>query len=253
MNKRIIKKKTFFQDIIPYEIFLEIQSFLGTNEDVIALKQTCKWFAEVSNKWGYLRSIDFNMCSSSIFLNKYIKHLRCLTYIQIEDMFEPHLWIPADWTKHMSFQNCAMGSEVINPRGSKTETLDILDCSMFTNKPLKINWRRLPNLKHLIVKTYDFDFTGLDECKELRLLSVKLGVKRTLPNWIADLPKLESIETNCCTELPLHFISPCLKRCFVRKKQSFTSVSEIVPEKHLMIDFSNGRYFTPPPINYLRI
>jgi hypothetical protein len=231
-----------FNDL-PYEMILEIQSFLCSNKETTALKQLCKFCNETSNKYGYLKDITLDTYTSPYkFIVQYSRNVRSLESITFKCVFNPFvIFKDMKWLKHMTFQYCDLGNDSINPPLSDTETLYLSDHTLrMGDRRIKLDWSKLPKLKQIEIELYrEIDLTGLQSCVELEYISIKLATPIHLPDWIADFPKLRVIQTNCFSNIPLHFKSPHLMICFIKKGVPFTSDSKLVPFRHL------SQHFTP--------
>ena len=82
------------------------------------------------------------------------------------------------------------------------------------------------------------DFEGLQNCKNLQKIIIELDEEQVLPEWIATLPDLRELITNCKTLRNLHFISEELSVCLLSTKHRLTTMSRKLPERHLL-DNSN--------------
>lgn len=226
---------------LPYELILEIQSFLCSNEETTTLKNVCKWFWETSKQWGYLRSIKisgfyinrdlYNMCHT---------HRLSLEYIKFEHVFEPILYFPVKWCRNMTFSYCVLNEKTIIPTqySPQVESLTIRQTVGYGNKsPTRIDWSRLPNLKTLIIESSDLELTGIENSALLEVIHIKLRNKKLLPPSVGGLQKLRSIKTNCMANETIHFVSKDLKICLTPKQVPFTSDSKLVPHRHLGLEY----------------
>lgn len=226
---------------LPYELILEIQSFLCSNEETTTLKNVCKWFWETSKQWGYLRSIKisgfyinrdlYNMCHT---------HRLSLEYIKFEHVFEPILYFPVKWCRNMTFSYCVLNEKTIIPTqySPQVESLTIRQTVGYGNKSTtRIDWSRLPNLKTLIIETCDLELTGIEKCTSLEVIHIKLRNKNLLPASVGGFQKLRSIKTNCMANETIHFVSKDLKLCLTPKQVAFTSDSKLVPHRHLGLEY----------------
>lgn len=228
---------------LPYELILEIQSFLCSNEETITLKNVCKWFWETSKQWGYLRSIKI----SGFYVNRDLLqichvHRLSLDYIKFEHVFEPIMYFPVKWCRNMTFSHCVLNEKTVLPTQNSpvVESLTIRQTIGYSkNVMTRIDWSRIPNLKTLIIEAYDLDFTGMDKCALLEVIHVKLRKpnKKLLPVLVGGFKKLRSITTNCMSNETIHFISKDLRLCLTPKTVSFTSDSALVPRRHLGLEY----------------
>ena len=227
---------------LPYELILEIQSFLCSNEETTTLKNVCKWFWETSNQWGYLRSIKI----SGFYVNRDLYkmchvHRLSLEYIKFEHVFEPTLYFPVKWCRNMTFSYCMLDEKTVIPTqySPQVESLTIRQTLGYSKDSLtRIDWSRLPYLKTLIVEAYDLDFTGMEKCAFLEVIQIKLRTKKLLPSLVGRFGKLRLIKTNCVANETIHFVSRDLKICLIPKQVSFTSDSTKVPFRHLGLEYN---------------
>ena len=133
----------------------------------------------------------------------------------------------------MIFTNCFIGDEIVDIPESPTEKLIIRD-----RYTINIDWQKFPKLKFLDIQVNDTNFVGLENCKELEVLRIDLGVDKYLPNFFADFQNLKVIATTCFAIEPLHFVSKHLKVCLMNKKHAFTSNSDLVPKAHLGLNYT---------------
>lgn len=223
-------------EILPDELILHIWEFVETNKDMVALVSTCRSFRNLGNIFGYVKSITFGYMDFEKFWQ--FKHRRNdFIYRMIMDNIS-YCSSQFTWPKEMIFNRCCIGSILIDPNPSPTETLIVRDlCQCDSRKVLTINWSKLPKLRVLDIYHWDIDFTGLDACKELEIIRIDLrNNNRLLPEFIAHMPKLHTIAVSCIADKAMHFVSDKLKICFVPKHQNFTSNSQFVPKRHLEVD-----------------
>ena len=226
---------------LPYELILEIQSFLCSNKETTTLKNVCKWFWETSKQWGYLKSITisgffidrdlYNMCHV---------HRLSLEYIKFEHVFEPILYFPVQWCRNMTFSYCVLNEKTVIPMkySPQVESLTIRQTVGYSKDSLtRIDWSRLPNLKTLVIEAFDLDFTGMEKCTLLEVIHIKLRKKKLLPVLVGRFRTLRSIKTNCVADESIHFVSKDLTLCLTPKRVSFTSDSIFVPARHLGLEY----------------
>lgn len=227
---------------LPYELVLEIQSFLCSNEETTTLKNVCKWFWETSKQWGYIRSIKISGLSVDRALYSMCHvHRFSLEYIKFEHVFEPILFFPVQWCRNMTFSYCVLNENTVIPTkySPLVESLTIRQSVGYTNKSLmRIDWSKLPNLKTFIFEACDLDFTGMEKCALLQVMHVKLRNKKLLPVSVGGFQKLRSIRTNCMANKTIHFISKDLELCLTPKQVAFTSNSAKVPFRHLGLEYN---------------
>ena len=228
---------------LPYELILEIQSFLCSNEETITLKNVCKWFWETSKRWGYLRSIKI----SGFYVNYNLLtvchvHRLSLDHIKFEHVFEPIMYFPVQWCRHMTFSHCVLNEKTVIPMqySPVVESLTLRQTIGYSkNLMIRIDWSRIPNLKTLIIEAYDLDLTGMEKCVSLEVIHINLrvSIKKLLPTFVGGFPKLRSIKTNCVANETIHFVSKDLRLCLTPKLVQFTSDSVLVPRRHLGLEY----------------
>ena len=215
---------------------------LTTNKDMKAMRCTCKYLKEHTDQYGYIRNIVFGLNSDYMNYISLYNHNRASIYmLTMDSLTDPVPWIPSRWPETMIFNNCQMGNTQINPPTSPTKILRISDFTpshfpMLVGAPniLKINWTKLPQLREVYIRSPDMILDGMQACTHLETICIDLQNKnRPVPQWIGNFPKLKIIMINMATEGTYHFISPTLKICLIPKKTPFTSISKIVPPKHL--------------------
>jgi len=210
------------------------------NKDMIAIIRLSKSFLKLAKKVGYIKSIIFGMHTDYMnFVQLYHRRNYFLRSLTMENMDNPTLWIPKKWPKEIFFNRCNMGNNLIVPPLSPTETFIIKDLERHKNNNIiKINWSKLPNLKIIDIYASDLDFTGLEYCTKLEVIRIDLrNTARCLPDFISRLENLSILAVSCKTTEPLNFLSKKLKICYVPKLRQFTSLSNIVPHKHLSVTF----------------
>jgi hypothetical protein len=228
-------------DDLPYELILEVQSFLCSNKETTALKQINKFCNWTSKKYGYLKELKLYHYTSPLkFIVQYHANRMSLEYVHLNCIIDAMTYMNhVKWTKHIMFSYCGFGDDLIDPEISDTETLYLSDerC-VSTSTMIHVNWAKLPKLKTLSLdmkRTINLD--GLELCKELQLVNIVIAKPTRLPDCIAKLPNLRSIATNCYSNESLHFVSPELRVCFIKKGVPFTAVSTLVPWRHLEVDY----------------
>jgi hypothetical protein len=217
----------------PEELILLISDYIYSNIDMVRLRICCRYFKEIGDKWGYIKHIKFGWDTDMmnfVHLNGF--HSKFIQILEMDRINNPIPWIPCRWPKHVIFNECVMRTKLINPPLSNTENLTIKQPYFCKNK-LKINWSKIPNLKHLNIHSYDMEFEGLDKCKNIKTICIDLHNNSEIPDWICNFPKLEILISSCLCKKPLHFISNNFKICLIPKMKKFTSNSKFIPELHL--------------------
>tara|TARA_B100001094_G_C18191816_1_gene807808 strand:- start:320 stop:1042 length:723 start_codon:yes stop_codon:yes gene_type:complete len=231
-----------FSTICP-DIILVIREFIYSNQSLINLRTTSKYFKLFGDRYGNIKRMKYNINTNFFsFLTLYDKP-EFLDSLEIENVQCPFNFIPANkvWPKEISFSYCILGAKRLSPPVSKTESFTYI--GNFCRNPwisniLRIDWIKLPYLKKLIVRARKMDFEGLQNCKNLQKIIIELDEEQVLPEWIATLPDLQELITNCKTLRNLHFISEQLTVCLLSTKHQLTTMSRKLPERHLL-DNSN--------------
>lgn len=227
----------FFQEL-PEDIFKYIWDTIDNNTDTLSLMQTCHYFYKNGKKWGYVKTLLFDMSSDVIkFINMYSKAIKSLKKLEIANIYDPISWITyRRWPRTVVFSNCNMGYRTIDPLPSITESLIIRENRHLQQdyKMMRINWCKFPKLRVLDIYTYNVDLKGIENCKDLEVVRIDIEVKdKIIPKCFAEFRNLTFIATNMHSDVPLDFVSRKLKFCSVPKKQDFTSKSKIIPMNHL--------------------
>ena len=183
-------------EILPDELILHIWGFVKTNKDMVSLVSTYRRFRNLGKKFGYIKSLRLGMHTNFMnFIELCYRRNDFLQRLTIENINEPMPWIPVVWPKEMIFNRCFMGSKLVDPPPSPTETLIVRDLNRHKHHhTLKINWCKLEKLRVLDIYALDIDFTGLDKCKELEIIHIDLYKRPILPSFLAHMPKLNIIE-----------------------------------------------------------
>lgn len=232
-------EQMLFQEL-PGDILKYIWDIIDNNTDTLSLMRTCNYFRRNGKKWGYIKTISFDISSDVInYINMYNKAVKSLKKLEIANIYDPISWITyRRWPRTVIFNNCNMGYRTIDPLPSITESLVIHENRhLHDGKMLHINWCKFPKLRVLDIYTYNIDLIGIENCKELEIVRIDIELMdRILPKCFATFQNLTFLATNMCSEITLHFVSKKLKFCSVPKKQDFTSDSKIIPENHLKKD-----------------
>ena len=170
-------------DIFSDDLILHIFKFVSSNEDMISLIGTCKYFKKLGNEFGYLKYINVKGYKNFIkFIKFYFTPNDFLQSVSIKDIDNPIRWmIERPWPKEMIFTNCLIGNDLVDIPESPTEKLIIRDCT--NRSTIHIDWQKLPKLKILDIQANDIDFVGREMCKELDIVRIGLGVDKYLPNF----------------------------------------------------------------------
>tara|TARA_A100001011_G_scaffold400735_1_gene518134 strand:- start:6582 stop:7298 length:717 start_codon:yes stop_codon:yes gene_type:complete len=222
---------------VPVEIiYNEILDYFEDNHNMVILREVCKEFKQICTNNGFIREICISSYNCPYWWIQ--PEQKGLKVINLQGITKPQEWIYFPWKKTMNFRYCLFGNSLIDPLESpETENINIdgILGGKGNYAILKINWKKFPNLKNISIKTQDFSFEGLENCRELKYIYVECTKikQNSLPSIISKLPKLEHIVTNFRTDERLHFLSPFLKVCLIEKKYPCTSNSVIVPNRHL--------------------
>lgn len=229
----------FFQELSE-DIHKYIWDIIDNNTDILSLMQTCHYFYKNGKKWGYIKTLVFDISSDVIkYINMYNKAFKSLRKIEITNIYDPISWILyRRWPKTVIFNNCNMGHGNVDPLPSITENLIIRENRhLKTCNMLRINWCKFPKLRVLDIYTHNVDLEGIEVCKDLEVVRIDIETNDTkLPKCFADFQNLRFLATVMYSEIPLHFISKKLKFCSVPKKEDFTTESKILPINHLKKD-----------------
>jgi hypothetical protein len=207
-------------------------------EDLTKIRLTCKKIRDITNTYGYIRSIYFGINTPFLsFIDLNTKNMRALQKLYISSVIDAPLWIPYKWPKKITFNNCSLGNDLIDPPISPTLSLTIKN-NYASTKIIDINWKKIPYLEELYIDVFNCNFKDLVKyCPNLIVVSIFLKIKQpNLPENIDKLKKLSILNTDIPATTAHHFISPHLRECIVRKNIPFTSVSKLIPLRQLEIN-----------------
>ena len=206
---------TMFKSLPKY-ILYSILDRLVDEEDLKSCQLVNRDMESVLKTYGTNREII--LCKRSDrkrFIETYVSSLNCLRVLYVSGISNPCVWIPEAWPHTTCFINCEFEKLIAPPKKSNTEDLVIKckqnrsreDIEFRLKNPLSINTKLLPRLRRLTVTTLNFDFSCLEECKNLEFLEVKIssyftGIRgvshpHVIPTSVKNLPKLKEIFTNC--------------------------------------------------------
>jgi hypothetical protein len=225
------------------DLILVIREYIYSNQSMVNLSTTSKYFKRLGDKYGNVKRLRYNNNTNYLsFLIMYEK-TKLLDSLEIEHVQSPFNYVSPNkaWPKAISFNSCNLGAKRLSPPVSKTESFTYI--SNFCTNPwgtniLRMDWNKLPCLKTLVVRARRMDFEGLQNCKELQKIIIELDDEQALPDWIATLPDLRELITNCKTSNNLHFVSEKLSVCLLSTKHRLTTMSRKLPQQHLL-DNSN--------------
>ena len=194
----------------------------------------CSKWKKVVDTYGFIETITFGINTPFItFINMNTMNLLSLKTLTMDSITDAALWIPCKWPHTTIFRNCSMGHEYINPPISKTHILRVSDHTSTT--PLRINWKKLLELREIYLDVFDCTLNDLQYCTKLEVICINNRTNtNTFPPWVGLFPNLRTIMTNIKTVMTIHFVSPMLQVCLVPKITPFTAVSKLVPKKHLV-------------------
>lgn len=224
------------QDLLQ-DLIIYMWKFSFSDNDRYSLTKTCRYFRDLGLEIGYLKHISLSGVRNFIkFIKNYNRSKSFLEKIVINNIHNPVSWMSdLSWSKEMIFNNCCMDNEIINIPKACTEKLVVTDLHYKSN--FYIDWSKLADLKILDLNVYDINFTGMEKCQLLEVIRLNLDENKFFPDFLANLPNLKIIATNCFSRNTLHFVSKQLKICLVPKKEKFTSDSDQVPKSHLDMNF----------------
>ena len=225
------------------DLIFVIREFIYSNQSMINLSTTSKYFKQFGDKYGIVKRLKYNNNTNYFsFLFMYEK-TKFLDSLEIEHVQSPFNYVSPNkaWPKAISFNSCILGAKRLSPPISRTESFTYI--SNFCTNPwitniLRMDWNKLPCLKTLVVRARRMDFEGLQNCKELQRIIIELDDEQVLPEWIATLSELRELITNCKTSKNLHFVSEKLSICLLSTKHRLTTMSRKLPQRHLL-DNSN--------------
>jgi hypothetical protein len=225
------------------DIILVIRVYIYSNQSMINLSTTSKYFKHLGDKYGNVKRLKYNNNTNYFsFLFMYEKS-KFLDSLEIEHVQSPFNYVSPNkaWPKAISFNSCILGAKRLSPPVSKTESFTYI--SNFCANPwvtniLRMDWNKLPCLKTLVVRARRMDFEGLQNCKGLQKIIIELDDEQVLPEWIATLPDLRELITNCKTSKNLHFVSEKLSVCLLSTRHRLSTMSRKLPQQHLL-DNSN--------------
>ena len=109
------------------------------------------------------------------FIENCDKHKKSVIKITIDNVDDPHVWIPIKWTKIMVFTNCFKGKLIVNPpEETDTEELHITNYDRHHLCPtfIRINWEKFPKLKILNIYCWSIDRSNLNNCNILKKITI---------------------------------------------------------------------------------
>lgn len=201
-------------------------------DNLLPLRTSCRTLKSLLDEYGYLRKITYNIHTDFMeFIQTYDRFSNSIRSLHVDSITEPVPFIP-EWPQIVSFTNCLMGNNYIDPPTTATEILSITEYTR--NSLLHINWKKFPKLRAVYIRTWAIVLDDLDKCKNLEIICMDIqNTNRYLPPWVGSFPKLQTIIVNMKTQYTYHFISPYLELCLIPKKVPFTSTSKLVPKKQL--------------------
>lgn len=136
-------------NILVDDILVLIVSYLG-NKDSHNYVNSSKYLKELFLKgsYGYIKSLKIKNKINDIekFYFFLSEHLNSINKLEFENVINPQNLIFCKWPKTVILDNCKF-TDGINPYLSDTEVLIIKNYNM-----LKINWKKFPKLKKIILK-----------------------------------------------------------------------------------------------------
>ena len=144
--------------------------WLETNEETIALAETCKRWWAIANSYGYIRKLKMTPHTDG---NKYISlynaNVRTINSVYVENQPNPHDWIFV-FPRMVNCSECELAKQFI-PNGGKpckTELLVFRNLHTKTaSTTFKTNWALFPKLRRLVLYVEECDLTGLENLKHL--------------------------------------------------------------------------------------
>lgn len=225
------------------DLILNIRDYIYSNQSMINLSTTSKYFKHLGDKYGNVKRLKYNNNTNYFsFLILYEKS-KFLDSLEIEHVQSPfnYVSLTKPWPKAISFNSCILSAKRLSPPVSKTTSFTYIDnfcANPWITNILRIDWNKLPNLKTLIVRARRMDFEGLQNCRGLQKIIIELDNEQVLPEWFAILSELRELITNCKTSKNLHFVSEKLSVCLLSTKHRLTTMSRKLPKQHLL-DNSN--------------
>jgi hypothetical protein len=209
-------------DILPNIIIKNIIEFMvPDNKNTVSFISSCKTFYNIGKKFGYIKYLNTKNNTMINFIIKCCEHHNTLYTIVLEKISDPQLWIPMSWPKYVYISHCQY-NEYIDPPVSNTEYLNITNIHLHNNKTLRINWKKFPKLKHIVLSLSSIDLTNIETCKYIENLFIELKNATPLYKGISKLHNLIYLNTNCILNEQTHFISKKLKTCNTGNKQLIT-------------------------------
>ncbi len=233
---------------LPDDLVIKIWKFLHTNKTSASMYTVSKNMKRLGDKYGYIKTISFGMNDNFLnFVTIWSINYRTIRSVTMKNLHTPTNWLPAiKWPNSISFVNCTARQLIIPPK-SNTKHLSFIRNNLF-NLPLfggleftyyfNIQWDRLLQLETIKIKVERLSFMGLEHCTKLRQVIIVTKDKQALPEYIAELEKLESLITNCYATRALEFKSKELNTCLMPTKFKLKSGSKTLPATHLL-DNSN--------------
>jgi hypothetical protein len=159
-------------------------------------------------------------------------HNKTLKHVHISYMHNPQDFMNGTWPKSVLLNFCTIYRK-LNPPITNTQKLEIDQLYDHSLKNM-INWNKFPKLKILYLNSFDIDFTGFENCKDLEIIYIELKKPFLLPDVISSFKNLKHLITNCSIRDNTKFISKDLKTCVNNnrgKNITFESKHEVIRSK----------------------
>jgi len=162
-------------NILIDENLIEIMSYLN-NKDSYHFLRSCKYLKNFFYKNGFVKEIILNNLLKPTLYDFFIicsRNLKTINSIYVNNISNPHNWIPYKWPKIVRFYYCNI-TDKIDPPVSDTEEILIIQhefinyVSVDIKKiTLKINWKKFPNLKKVTLKVFNVDIEDIKDNKNI--------------------------------------------------------------------------------------
>jgi len=145
------------------DAILNIYTFVDDNSTMISMLRTCRYLYQLSRRCGYVKTLAFDPTTDVKLYFELASRafLGSLNSLCIQRINDPVPWVPMRvWPRVVIFQDCWMGSDMIDPEVSDTECLIINNTNPVTNRyNVNINWNKFPKLRIMISNVQDINLT----------------------------------------------------------------------------------------------
>lgn len=160
----------------PDDIILYIWSFLESNEESINFLKTCKVMKQIGYENGFVKEINFNINDDiQEFMNLNYRHRKSLIKSTVSCLANPFLYL--SHTKYLELTLINSFDDKICPNEClDVKKLKLLDNGRYKIDKIIVDWSKFPKLERLDVDCYDICMDGIQNCKNLKIVSITKGI-----------------------------------------------------------------------------